>query len=178
MIPLIKVVSLFIRLFSRPVINYFKVTLKNTDIAHPFVRTKVIALGQFSNLVYTKAQRVLLNTSSKSAYVKPLTEAAAIEDGIELIGETLFYGTLLTWGTWELYKYTLEARTKEEGQRLVMTGINSSLSELDFKFEVINADLKHLHKMLDRSKRYSGPAIPAALLEAPLEHDFKIKLDR
>jgi hypothetical protein len=42
-------------------------------------------------------------------------------------------------------RWRLGLRKRVKG---MMTGINSSLSELDFKFEVINADLKHLPKML------------------------------
>lgn len=177
MIPLIKVVSLVIRLFSRPVVNYFKITLKNADIANPFMRGKVISIGQFYNVCYTKAQRILMNSSSTTAYIKPLTESAAIEHGIELIGETLFYGTLMTWGTWELYKYTKDSRAKDEAHRGVMSNIGTSLTELDFRFEVINSDLRSLQNLLDQMKRSATPAIPEAILGSYPEHDFKVRLE-
>mmetsp|Transcript_9265 Transcript_9265/g.17716 ORF Transcript_9265/g.17716 Transcript_9265/m.17716 type:complete len:179 (-) Transcript_9265:384-920(-) len=176
MIPLIKVVSLVVRLFSRPVINYFKVSFKNTEIANPFLRRKIIAAGQFYHMCYTKTQRILMNSSSTAAYVKPLTEAAAVESGIEIVGEMLFYGTLMTWGTWELYKYTLEGKAKEEMQRDVMTNIQTTLGDLDFKFEVISSDLRSLQNLLEQIKRNATDPVPEAILGEKLDHPLKVKL--
>lgn len=153
---LIKVISLVVRLFSRPMVNQFKAVYKSTEIAHPIMRKNLIAIGQAYNTYTTKAQRVLMHSSSNAAYIKPLTEPAAIESGIELIGEGLLYGTLATWGLWELYKHTIESQAKEDGQVTAIANIQTSLEDLNFKSEVIASDLASLQTMLNRIRQASA----------------------
>jgi hypothetical protein len=158
MIPLIKVLSLVLKIFAKPMTNYFKVRLRNTDLSNHYARTGVIYIGQAANVFYTKSQRVLMNTSSRSAYVKPLTEEAALDSGIETLGEVLLYGTLCTWGTWELYKHTVESKAKETSQEAVLTDIQTSLSDLDFKCELISEELRSLQGLLDEIYKSSVSA--------------------
>ena len=137
MIPLFKVVSLVIRLFTRPLSNYLKNSLKNKHDHHPFVKAKILDLGQFYHRIQIKIQRRLMNMSSADNYIKPLPDDKALESGAEFVGEILAYGTLLIWGIYEIDKFSEDAKAKENKQNQVIADIHARIQGLDTKHQEI-----------------------------------------
>ncbi len=86
MIPLYKAISLLMRVFSRPLINYTKkyhaVKSSNSNSWMALnIRKIYTRMGNYFNLIETKINRKYLKTTTNFAY-KPLNEELAIEKGI------------------------------------------------------------------------------------------------
>lgn len=135
MIPLFKVVSLVIRMFTRPVSNYLKNSLKYKHDHHPYIKLQILNLGQFYHRIQIKIQRRLMNLSSNDSYVKPLSDDKALESGAEFIGEIIAYGTLFVWGIYEINKYNEDAKAKDLKQAEVFGNINLKIEGLAAKHE-------------------------------------------
>ena len=143
MIPLFKVVSLIIRMFTRPVTNHLKNSLKHKHDHHPYFKLQILNLGQFYHRIQIKIQRRLMNISSSDSYVKPLPDDKALESGAEFIGEFLAYGTLFIWGIYEINKFSEEGKAKENKQAEIYR-------DIDFKLEGLNAKHKNLMDRLEK----------------------------
>lgn len=82
-LPFYKVISLVIRVISRPLVNQFKHKhLKNNgQETHPYVRAAFIWLGNSSSRWEAWINRRFMKIDSQFAY-KPLNDELAIEKGI------------------------------------------------------------------------------------------------
>ena len=81
-LPLIKVFSLVVRVFSKPLISYTKqMHLKNEGFSHPYVRTIFIRLGNRYNHWETNINRKFMNVKTEYAY-RELADNVALEKGI------------------------------------------------------------------------------------------------
>ena len=139
MIPLFKVISLLIRLFTRPLSNHIKNSLKAKNDHHPIMKETILNLGQFSHSIHIKIQRRLINFSNSDSYVKPLSEEKALDSGAELFGEIIAYGAFITWGLYEFYKLTTSAKAKEEKYNEVIAQIHARLQGLEVEYkEILN----------------------------------------
>jgi hypothetical protein len=111
MLPLIKLVSLVIRVFTRPVIIYLKkTTIRKNHL--PWLRIFLVGIGQQSHSISVKITRRFNRSAGKYAPVRPLIDPIALERGAELLSEISIYGTLLTFGCYEIYKYAAATRLK------------------------------------------------------------------
>ena len=137
MIPLFKVVSLLIRLFTRPFSNYLKNSLRHRNDHHPIIRNGILRLGQFYHVINIKIQRKIMNMTGADTYIKPLSDDKALESGAEFIGEILAYGTLLTWGVFEINKYAAEARAKEDKHNEVIANVHAKLQGIENNYKNI-----------------------------------------
>lgn len=95
MIPLIKVFSLALRLFTRPLTNQMKISMKNNNNHHPVVRNMLMYLGQKYHQMNVKIQRKLIGMDIGDPYVKPLKDEKALDQGVEFFGEIVAYGILI-----------------------------------------------------------------------------------
>jgi hypothetical protein len=82
-LPLYKVASLFIRVFSRPLINYTKhIHIKNNHLHEKSpLRKGFIWLGNWYNRLEVYINRRFMKIETQFAY-KPLNDELAIEKGI------------------------------------------------------------------------------------------------
>lgn len=131
MIPLFKVISLAIRMFTRPLSNYLKSSLKYKNDHHPLVRKSILSLGQIYHILQIKIQRRIMNMSSSDTYVKPLSDEKALEQGAEFVGEILAYGTLFVWGVYEINKFSNDAKAKDDKQAAILGKIDDRLENLE-----------------------------------------------
>lgn len=110
-LPLFKVLSLFVRVLSRPLINQTKmIHLKNNKI-HENSRLRIffIDLGNRYNQFEVWINRKFMKIETKLAY-KPLNDELAVEKGIEFFYELLFYFIVISLPLYELYRGSIEAK--------------------------------------------------------------------
>lgn len=150
MIPLFKVVSLLIRLFTKPISNYLKSSLKLKNDHHPVIKRTILNLGQFYHNINIRIQRRLMNMTSTDTYIKPLSDEKALDSGAEFIGEILAYGTLITWGIYEVNKYSNEAKAKEHANSQVLANIHARIQGIEANnqdlLKIINEIKEQKHK--------------------------------
>lgn len=104
-LPLYKVLSLFIRVFSKPLITYTKQAhLKNdAGSSHPLLRKAFIKLGNSYNKGETWLNRKFMKIETQFAY-KPLNDELAIEKGIEFFYEIIFYSLVIGLPLYEMIR--------------------------------------------------------------------------
>lgn len=81
MIPLYKLLSLVLRVFSRPLINLTKRYHANNHIRSPWLRNRFSALGFYFYGLENRINRRYLKMSPDTP-AKPLSEAQAVDKGI------------------------------------------------------------------------------------------------
>jgi optic atrophy 3 protein len=152
MLPFFKVLSLLLRMFTRPFSNYLKNSLKHKHDHHPFVKDSILRLGQFYHRVQIRIQRRVMNMSSSDSYVKPLPDDKALESGAEFIGEIVAYGTLIVWGVYEIDKYGNEAKEKEIKQQQVFANIHARLEGIESGFKEMMGKVEEERKIREERK--------------------------
>jgi hypothetical protein len=83
MLPFIKLFSLGLRVFSRPLINLTKRYHANNEITNQALRSFFYRLGNWYHRVETRINRRYLKTDASNITVKPISEGAAVDKGIE-----------------------------------------------------------------------------------------------
>ena len=142
MVPLFKLFSLLLKLFSRPIANNFKNAIKMQPEHHPFLRAMLVGLGQKYHVFMVRIQRQSMKMAGANSYIKPLTEDKAIETGAELIGEMIAYGVLIGFGVYELIKMQRENKRKEAAQLERIALIHAKIDGVDQEYRALLALLK------------------------------------
>ncbi|CAG9321602.1 unnamed protein product [Blepharisma stoltei] len=153
MVPWGKLLSLTIRMFTKPVTNYIKLGLKSNNRQSMYTKKVLVNLGQFYHTINIRIQRRAFNMSGGDSYIKPLTEDKAVDQGIEFFGEILVYGTLFTWGMYELNKYHQEGIRKEASKAEVLANIHTNIEGLTGKFSSVQEEVTKLRGQLDDIER-------------------------
>ena len=93
MLPFIKVFSLLIRAFSRPMVNYTKrYHGANKDQLHGYLRKFFIRLGNQYNMLETKVNKKFLKIEiTDDVFIKPLSDDVALDKGVEFFYEIIFH---------------------------------------------------------------------------------------
>jgi len=82
MLPFYKLLSLFLRVFSRPLINLTKRYHATNQIQNQTVRKFYIRLGIWFHSFESRINRRYLKTDSHKISNKPLSEGASVDKGI------------------------------------------------------------------------------------------------
>lgn len=133
MLPLFKVLTLLIKVFSRPAVNYTKkIQMNHITDEKKRSREFFIYLGNRFHVIESRINRKLLNISDVSDLkIKKLNSEAALEKGIDYFYEILFYLVLLTVPLIEF------AKTQRENEK---------------KVNEINEKIRHLEKNIENTK--------------------------
>ena len=94
MIPLFKVFSLLLRVFSKPLLNHTKKVHSSKEAQSLYLRIIFIKLGNFYHRFDSHINRKFLKINSQFAF-KPLNDELALEKGIEFFYEIMFYLIIL-----------------------------------------------------------------------------------
>ena len=137
MIPIFKLVSLIIRLFTKPFSNYLKTSIKSGKIHRPFFRGGILYLGQKYHQINIRITRNLNNMGGTDTYVKPLSDDKALDSGAEFLGEIIAYGTLFVWGVYEVNKLSMDTKAKEKA-------VNDKIASAHAQIEGVQADYQKL----------------------------------
>lgn len=151
MIPIFKLVSLIIRLFTKPMTNYFKQSLKTNKIEKPLMRSLIMELGQKYNRWNIKITRSFSGMGGTD-YIKPLSDDKALDSGAEFIGELLAYGTLFTWGIYEVNKLSKDTKLKEAKLNDQLQSMENQIEHLSSDYNTLLANVNKLREELEKSE--------------------------
>ena len=149
MIPIFKLVSLIIRLFTKPMTNYFKASLKTKKIEKPFMRELIMNLGQKYNRWNVIITRSFSGMGSID-YIKPLSDEKALDSGAEFIGELIAYSTLLAWGIYEVNKLSKDTKIKEAKVNDAISGIAGKVTNLNEDYLLLIKQVQELRQEIER----------------------------
>lgn len=141
-LPFTKVFSLFIRLFTRPLVTYAKAAVRLHTKQSEFVRSLLLKSGRTHHWLNYRIQRLFLTTNIAEEYVKPLAEDKALEAGAEFLCEVTVYGILMAWGLYELDKTSREARAKEADISVAVTSIREKMQAASTSFQSMRVSLE------------------------------------
>ncbi|OMJ65294.1 hypothetical protein SteCoe_38568 [Stentor coeruleus] len=150
MIPFVKIASLLIKLFTKPVSNYLKASLKVGGAKRPRSQKFLIYFGQKYHRFNVKLTRSLSNMSSTN-YIKPLCDEKALDSGAEFIGELIAYGTLMTWGIYELNRLNRDAKIKEQKVLNILSSLQSSLATLNEDYDKFFDEVQKIREEIEAS---------------------------
>lgn len=112
MIPLYKLLSLLLRVFSRPLINLTKRYHANNQIKNDWVRRQFYTMGIWFHKIENKINRRYLKMDPATT-AKPMAEPQAIDKGIEFFYEILFYLIAVGFPMYEVYRQVVDTKAKE-----------------------------------------------------------------
>lgn len=135
MVPLFKLLSLVIKVFTRPIVNYLKGTIKGSHDKNQRLRRVISSLGQTYHVINLRIQRRFTKMSGTTAYIKPLTEDKAIESGAELVGETLGYSLLVLYGYYEINRISFEGKRKETSHHESLFKVHARIDNLEQEYD-------------------------------------------
>ena len=118
MIPLYKLLSLLLRVFSRPLINLTKRYHANNELKNDWIRRQFFKLGVWFHRFETKINRRYLKMNANNVAVKPISEAQSIDKGIEFFYEILFYSIAIGFPMYEQYRQVTDSKGKDQKMSL------------------------------------------------------------
>lgn len=150
MIPFVKIASLLIKLFTKPVSSYLKASLKVGGAKRPRSQKILIYFGQKYHRFNIRLTRSLSNMGNTD-YIKPLCDEKALDSGAEFIGELIAYGTLLTWGIYELNRLNRDSKIKEQKVLDILSLLQSSVATLNDDHDKLFVEVQKLREELEAS---------------------------
>lgn len=138
MIPPTKILSLCIRLFSKPVAGVLKSSYKNCE-DKPLVNRWFILFGRKA---YAAEVGVRDKVMGKSSRVRWIADDKALEIGVEYFCEAVVYAFLLLWGGYEFWLYRREAELQEIRHSESVLSIFNKIEKLDQDFKQLESKFK------------------------------------
>jgi len=133
MLPFIKVFSLVVRAFSRPLVNYTKrYHSNNKHNVHKLIRIFFIRLGNYYNRIETKINKKFLKIElADDVFIKPLSDDVALDKGVEFFYEIFFYGIIISLPLLEIWDQQQSNKKKADD-------LNNKLTYLDNEIKVLH----------------------------------------
>lgn len=156
-IPFAKIFSLGLRLFTKPVVNFAKTAFKKKTEHPKGVQKALISLGQVQNRVNVRIQRMYLGVEYKEAKINPLLADKAFDTGAELVADVLVYGTLFTWGLYEIAKAAASSKAKEALYKSALLEVKHRLETVQQRNEALQANVTSLLAELQTRKSQEPP---------------------
>lgn len=161
MLPLLKILTVIFKVFSKPLINYTKkhhIARNKLQQKPTFSKKFYVAFGNYVNVFETKVNRKFLNISDDIPFkIKPLKEEQALEKGLEYFYEILFYAFLITLPIYEMHKANKDAKTKaaELNQRLdkIETNIRSTKDNFIEESHKVNGKMNELQTKINETDK-------------------------
>ncbi|XP_063427935.1 putative OPA3-like protein CG43998 [Mytilus trossulus] len=149
MLPIVKLATLLIKQFTRPVVNSLSESAKN----YPKFRSIIVRLAQKYHLSDFTSQSKLFGFG-KPIRVKPLSEDEAINLGTRLLGETLVYGVSAGILFFEYNRSSKNDQIKEENRKFEITTLQRKIHDYGMTTEQQETEIKELkRKMFDLEEK-------------------------
>lgn len=130
MLPLLKVLTLFFKVFSKPMISYTKkYHMARKDNHSNFSKRFLVYFGNKWHLIETRINRRFLNISQTDFKIKDLNPNDALEKGLEYFYEIIFYSFLILLPLYEMRKGGLDNARKSKDLNQKLTGIEKRIAE-------------------------------------------------
>uniref|UniRef100_UPI00358E440E optic atrophy 3 protein n=1 Tax=Myxine glutinosa TaxID=7769 RepID=UPI00358E440E len=132
--PAAKLIVLGIRHLNKPVAANIKAAARKSELFKTFA---CIWPAQFYHLLEMKAKMRMMGL--KASPVNPLNEAAAIELGADLVGESVIFigGCACLW--FEYSRQSAITQRKEQEKEVRMVAVETQLRNLTFAVEELEA---------------------------------------
>lgn len=138
MLPLLKILTVIFKVFSKPLINYTKKhhVARNKEQKHPTLSKRFFVwFGNHVNVFESKVNRKFLNISSDIPFkIKILKEEDALEKGLEYFYEIIFYAFLIALPLHEMYKANKDGKVKSEELSKRLKQIEQNIKETKHYF--------------------------------------------
>ncbi|CAG2240830.1 OPA3 [Mytilus edulis] len=145
MLPIVKLATLLIKQFTRPVVNSLSESAKN----YPKFRSIIVRLAQKYHLNDFTSQSKLFGFG-KPLRVKPLSEDEALNLGTRLLGETLVYGVSAGILFFEYNRSSKNDQIKEERRKFEIATLQKKIYDYGMTTEQQETEIKELkRKMFD-----------------------------
>lgn len=159
MLPLLKILTVLFKVFSKPLINYAKkshINRKNFQKSKSFSSRLYISFGNRINIFESKINRKFLNISNEIPLkIKPLKDEDALEKGLEYFYEIVFYLILLMLPAYEMHKSLQNSKIKstELKNRLEKIEINikDTKDNLIVESQKVNGKMKDLQAKINQT---------------------------
>lgn len=150
MYPIFKFVSLVVRLFSRPAVEFMKRMHNNRVHVDSRFSRFLIKLGNFQNRTKVRLDKKLMNISAdEEIFLRPLKDQIALEKGIHFFYETLFFTLVIGAATYEGWRITTTNKEENEKNITKLKAVGRDLDELIQSIEQMTADEKLRKQRLD-----------------------------
>mmetsp|Transcript_28599 Transcript_28599/g.50855 ORF Transcript_28599/g.50855 Transcript_28599/m.50855 type:complete len:175 (-) Transcript_28599:3242-3766(-) len=147
MIPLIKLVSLMTRTFSRPAANYFSRRLRKTKDS-VWISNALTYLGRESqDLINSLENKLRKDKGEEELKFRELSDREAKDVGIELSVEIALYASLFAFGYYEYHKLTKEAQAREEEQHEAIKKLQSEMERVTQQLSLITNSMQEFQRM-------------------------------
>ncbi|XP_015444815.1 optic atrophy 3 protein isoform X2 [Pteropus alecto] len=135
--PMAKLLYLGIRQISKPLANRMKEAARRSEFFKTYICLPPAQLYHWAEM-RAKLRIMGLNTEA----VKPLNEAAAVELGAELLGETTVF--LVAGGclVLEYWRQKMQQRRKEGEQRAAWGAVQGDVDHLELALEQLQAQVR------------------------------------
>ena len=147
LLPIAKIFSLCLRLFTRPTINLAKTALKKKEDHSPMVQGFLVATGHMYHETYMRLQRTFLPATNRPP-IKQLSEEKALEAGVEFLSEAFVYSILFAWGLYEVRKLIIDTQRKEARQAALLRSLQAEAATLEDQQTLLEARLLSLRLQL------------------------------
>ncbi|XP_002736065.1 optic atrophy 3 protein homolog [Saccoglossus kowalevskii] len=161
--PLAKLASLAVRQISKPIANYLKRAAKSSEL---FRRRICMPPAQIYHWSEVNVKMRLLGFG-KVKEVKPLSEAAAVELGAEILGESFIFTVGVGVLVAEFWRQSRNEQHKEDTQNDSIKELQMKVEEMGFIVEQQDAKIRELNRRIafvDHSKSY-WTKVPASKQE-------------
>ncbi|KAL3874647.1 hypothetical protein ACJMK2_037629 [Sinanodonta woodiana] len=140
--PLFKLVGTLVKIGAKPLANRVKISAKNSP--------KVQAIARWSGQTYHRwdvyYRTKLIGVKSDAANIKPLTDEMAVEEGANIISESIIYLTPLIIFFADYYYTKAKTRNKEEDQVQYLKSLERRIQEMELKEEQHFAQYRELQR--------------------------------
>lgn len=130
MLPILKVLTLLFKVFSKPMITHTKkyhMARKNNH--SNFSKRFFIYFGNKWHIIETRINRRFLNISQTDFKIKDLSPNDALEKGLEYFYEIIFYSFLIFLPLYEMRKAALDNMRKSKDLNDKLSGIEKRIVE-------------------------------------------------
>ncbi|XP_052105925.1 optic atrophy 3 protein homolog [Mytilus californianus] len=143
MLPILKLATLLIKQFTRPVVN----TISESAKQYPKFRSIIVKLAQRYHLSDFTSQSKLFGFG-KPLRVKPLSEDEALNLGTRLLGETLVYGISAGLLLAEYNRSSKNDQIKEEKRKFEIATLQRKIHDYGIVTEQQATEIKELRRKM------------------------------
>ena len=173
MFPVLKVFTLTVKMFTRPILARLKTNiksegnLKNQIIARQFIRLGIL---EYRMSMWVNRMLFKIETDSDMFY-KPLKNDVALENGLDLFFESAGYILIFFVCLFEIQKYAREGDASKKRNKKKLEELTNGILALEEENERLKYNMKLISMELERislNLKISGNAVDKAIQTSEL----------
>lgn len=142
MLPLLKLGTLALKTFSKPI----AARLKQQAGIHPKFRNLIVSIAQTNHRMTTTMQRRIYGHAT-DVEIRPLNEEKAVQAAVDLMGEVFIFSVAVAALIFEVQRSARSEAKKEETRRQEMEGMRQRDEELAKEVELLRQKLAEIEQI-------------------------------